>query len=162
MTATIGTGWRTLTKDEWWYLLSPSGSHRSTTSGMQYIKAQVNGVNGLIVFPDDWSDSYHPLTRSYVNDNAISFENIKITSSEWTSDFESHGAVFLPVAGQRLVNDSNKVQYPNGRGHYWSASPNTSETAYRLYFTGSSSEWSYGVGSSRRFGYSVRLVRDVK
>ncbi len=157
----IGTGWRTLTKDEWWYLLSPSGSHRTPSSGMQYIKAQVNGVNGLIVFPDDWSNSYHPLSSEYVNNNAISFENIKITESTWVNDFETHGAVFLPVAGQRLVNDNNKVQYPNGRGHYWSATSAGDETAYRVYFTGSSSEWSYGVGSSRRFGYAVRLVRDV-
>ena len=157
----IGTGWRTLTKDEWWYLLSPSGSHRTPSSGMQYIKAQVNGVNGLIVFPDDWSNSYHPLSSEYVNNNAISFENIKITESTWVNDFETHGAVFLPVAGQRLVNDNNKVQYPNGRGHYWSATSAGDETAYRVYFTGSSDEWSYGVGSSRRFGYAVRLVRDV-
>lgn len=160
VTATIGTGWRTLTQVEWWYLLSPSGSHRTTSSGMQYIKAQVNGVNGLIVFPDDWSNSYHPLSSEYVNNYAISFENIKITESTWVNDFETHGAVFLPVAGQRHVNN-NYVEYPNGRGHYWSATSAGDETAYRVYFTGSSDQWSYGVGSSRRFGYSVRLVRDV-
>ena len=158
VTATIGTGWRTLTRVEWEYLLDPNAkSHRT---GMQYIKAQVNGVNGLIVFPDNWSDSYHHLSSEYVNNNAISFENTKITESTWVNDFETHGAVFLPVAGQRHVNN-NYVEYPNGRGHYWSATSAGDETAYRVYFTGSSSEWSYGVGSSRRFGYAVRLVRDV-
>ena len=156
----IGTGWRTLTQSEWWYLLSPSGSHRNTTSGMLYYKAQVNGVNGLIVFPDDWNNSYHPLTAANVNNNAVSFESTKITESVWNTDFASHGAVFLPVAGQRHVNN-NYVEFPNGRGHYWSSTPYDAGTAYRLYFTGSSSEWSYGVSSSRRFGYSVRLVRDI-
>ena len=158
VTATIGTGWRTLTRVEWDYLLNPNAaSHRT---GMQYIKAQVNGVNGLIVFPDDWSNSYHPLSSEYVNNNAISFENIKITESTWVNDFETHGAVFLPVAGQRHV-DNNYVEYPNGRGHYWSATSAGDETAYRVYFIGSSNGWSYGVGSGRRFGYAVRLVRDV-
>ncbi len=158
VTATIGTGWRTLTRVEWEYLLDPNAkSHRT---GMQYIKAQVNGVNGLIVFPDNWSDSYHHLSSEYVNNNAISFENIKIAESTWVNDFETHGAVFLPVAGQRHVNN-NYVEYPNGRGHYWSATSAGDETAYRVYFTGNSSDWSYGVGSSRRFGYAVRLVRDV-
>ena len=160
VTATIGTGWRTLTQSEWWYLLSPSGSHRTTTSGMLYYKAQVNGVNGLIVFPDNWNNSYHSLNASYVNNNAISFESTKITESVWNTDFEAHGAVFLPVAGQRHVNNGY-VEYPNGRGHYWSSTPNDAGTAYRLYFTGSSSDWSYGVSSSRRFGYAVRLVRDA-
>lgn len=159
VTATIGTGWRTLTRVEWDYLLNPNADkHRS---GMQYYKAQVNGVNGLIVFPDDWDDSYHHLSSEYVNNNAISFENTKINESTWTNDFEANGAVFLPVAGQRHV-DKDYVEYPNGRGHYWSATSAGDETAYRVYFTGSSSEWSYGVGSSRRFGYAVRLVYPIK
>ena len=163
VTACIGTGWRTLSNTksggetgEWEYLLTK----RNTTSAMRFYKAQVNGVNGLILFPDDWKDSYHPLTAGYVNNNAISFESTIITASEWNSDFEANGAVFLPVAGQRHVNN-NYVEYPNGRGHYWSSTPNDAGTAYRLYFTGSSSEWSYSVGSSRRFGYAVRLVRDA-
>lgn len=158
----IGTGWRTLTRTEWEYLLCPDSkiAHRNTTSGMLYYKAQVNGVNGLIVFPDNWSTSYHTLTASNVNNNAISFESTKITESVWNTDFASHGAVFLPVAGQRHVNN-NYVEYPNGRGHYWSSTPYETGTAYRLYFTGSSDDWSYGVSSSRRFGYSVRLVRDA-
>jgi len=159
----IGTGWRTLTRTEWEYLLCPNSGidHRNTTSGMLYYKAQVNGVNGLIVFPDNWSTSYHTLTASNVNNNDISFESTKITESVWNTDFASHGAVFLPVAGQRHVNN-NYVEYPNGRGHYWSSTPYETGTAFRLYFTGNSSDWSYGVSSSRRFGYSVRLVRDVK
>ena len=163
VTATIGTGWRTLSNTiaggavgEWDYLLT----RRTTTSSMRFYKAQVNGVNGLIVFPDNWNNSYHSLNASYVNNNTISFENTKITASVWNTDFEAHGAVFLPVAGQRHV-DNNYVEYPNGRGHYWSSTPNNAGTAYRLYFSGSSSEWSYSIGSSRRFGYAVRLVRDA-
>lgn len=164
VTKTIGTGWRTMSNTqtggatgEWEYLLTK----RSTASGMRFYKAQVNGVNGLILFPDDWNDSYHPLTAGNVNNNAISFESTKLTASEWNNDFESHGAVFLPVAGQRRT-DNHYVDYPNGRGFYWSSTPNDAGTAYRFYFSGNSTEWSYSVGSSRRFGYSVRLVYDIK
>lgn len=164
VTKTIGTGWRTMSNTqtggatgEWEYLLTK----RSTASGMRFYKAQVNGVNGLILFPDDWNDSYHPLTAGNINNNAISFESTKLTASDWNNDFESHGAVFLPVAGQRRT-DNHYVDYPAGRGYYWSSTPNDAGTAYRFYFSGSSAEWSYSVGSSRRFGYSVRLVRDVK
>lgn len=160
----IGTGWYTLTTDEWRNLLV----NRTTASGsgdkaMRFVKAGVNGVYGLIVFPDDWQNSYHPLTSTYINNKDIGFTNVTINSTVWASDFEAHGAVFLPVAGQRHV-DNGYVEYPNGRGHYWSSSPNGEGTAFRLYFSGSgtSDYWSYGVGSSRRFGYSVRLVRNVK
>ena len=155
VTSTIGTSWRTLTQQEWYYLLVT----RTTSSGSRFVKAVVNGVYGLILFPDDWNNSYHSITASYINNNAIAFNNVVISFDTWFSDFEYYGAIFLPVAGQRHVNNGY-VEYPNGRGHYWSSTPYDSGTAYRVYFTGSSSQWSYGVSSSRRFGYSVRLVKD--
>ena len=50
---TIGSGWRTLTSAEWTYLFDS----RTTTSGVRYAKATVNGVSGVILLPDDWSTS---------------------------------------------------------------------------------------------------------
>ena len=46
----MGTGWRTLTKDEWAYMLN-------SRSGTSYCKAQVNSKSGLVIFPDGYS---HP------------------------------------------------------------------------------------------------------
>ena len=43
--------WRTLTSGEWRYLLGT----RTTTSGMRYAKALVNGVGGVIILPDNWN-----------------------------------------------------------------------------------------------------------
>ena len=85
-------GWRTLTKDEWVYLFA-----RTTTSGICYAKATVNGKSGVILLPDDWSASYHALASA--NTANADFTSNPITAAEWTSDFEAHGAVFLPAAG---------------------------------------------------------------
>jgi hypothetical protein len=41
--------WRTLTKDEWVYLL-----HNRTDAKQLYSRAQINGINGLIFLPDNW------------------------------------------------------------------------------------------------------------
>ena len=41
--------WRTLSKDEWVYLLNIR-----TNASSLYGIAQVNGVNGLIILPDNW------------------------------------------------------------------------------------------------------------
>lgn len=42
-------GWRTLTKDEWNYLLFERPNY-----GILFGQGQVNGTNGLILLPDDW------------------------------------------------------------------------------------------------------------
>ena len=157
----IGTGWYTLTNDEWYYLLRD----RSTTSHIRFAKAKVNGVKGLIIFPDNWSDSYYHLSSEYYNQTgAIDFGNIQITLENWTNKFEAHGAVFLPAGGQRNTTDNHFVDYPGGRGYYWSqTSGSNSDGTYRairVYFAGN--ELKYGEAGGRRFGYSVRLVRDVK
>ena len=157
--AGIGTGWYTLTKDEWYYLLRD----RSTTSHIRFAKAIVNGVKGLIIFPDNWSDSYYHLSSEYYNQTgAIDFGNIQITLENWTNKFEAHGAVFLPTAGQRRT-DNHYVDYPGGRGYYWSqTSGSNSDGTYRairVYFAGN--ELKYGEAGGRRFGYAVRLVRDA-
>lgn len=42
--------WRTLTSNEWGYLLN----NRPNASSLKGV-AQVNGVNGLILLPDSWT-----------------------------------------------------------------------------------------------------------
>ena len=161
--AGIGSGWRTLsgtitngTVGEWEYMLD----RRSTPSGIRYAKASVNGVYGLIILPDDWNTSYYTLNYTNETGKNTGFASCNtITLANWTNKLEANGAVFLPVAGQRRV-DNHTVEYPDGRLYYWSSTPNDAGTAYRVYFAGN--EYGYSVGSSRRFGYSVRLVRDVK
>ena len=45
--------WRTLTQQEWDTLIN----YRTTSSGIRYAMATVNGVKGMIIVPDNWSVS---------------------------------------------------------------------------------------------------------
>ena len=87
--------WRTLTHDEWAYVLNT----RTTTSSIRYTKAKVNGVNGVILLPDDWSVEYFSLNSTNTYD--ASFDTNTITADDWANSLESHGAVFLPAASHR-------------------------------------------------------------
>ena len=141
-------GWRTLTKDEWVYLFNT----RTTTSGIRYAKATVNNVKGVILLPDDWNASYHALVSANTAD--ANFTSNPITAAEWTSDFEAHGAVFLPAAGRR--DDS----YVNSSGHYWSSTSDRINYAYQVFFD--NSDLQPASNSGRHNGCSVRLVKDVE
>jgi len=140
--------WRTLTSDEWSFLMF----NRTTSSGIRYAKAIVNGVKGVIILPDDWSTSYY--TLSSTNSTSASFSANTITSADWTNSLEAHGAVFLPAAGYR-----NGTSVSNGGtgGYYWSSAPNGSDLAYYLHFGGSNLYMNSDY-YCRYYGRSVRLV----
>ena len=138
--------WRTLTNEEWYYMVF----YRTTASGILYTMAQVDGVNGMILLPDDWQTSYYSLNISN------SFSSNVITASQWIT-LERHGAVFLPASGTRLETWVNGM---GGGGEYWSASVGSSGfTASAISFgdDGPSS----GANGIRGCGFSVRLVRDA-
>ena len=140
--------WRTLKHDEWDYLLNL----RSTPSGIRYAKAQVHGVNGLILLPDSWSSSVYYLNN--VNQPQASFSSNMINNG-WDFFLESNGAVFLPAAGYR---EEDRVDYIGSRGFYYT-SECSGARAFCLYFDYTD------VGlmtMSRNRGLSVRLVRDVE
>ena len=137
-------GWRTLTKDEWVYLFNT----RTTTSGIRYAKATVNNVKGVILLPDDWN---HALISDFTSN--------PITAAEWTSDFEAHGAVFLPAAGRR-DGTSVSFSYVNSSGHYWSSTSDGINNAYQVFFDNSGLNPSSNPNG--HYGCSVRLVRDVE
>ena len=140
--------WRTLTKDEWTYVFNT----RSTTSGVRYAKAKVNGVNGVILLPDDWSTSYYSLAST--NTVGAAYNTNSISSSDWSSKFEAHGAVFLPAAGFRHVRTMN---YPAAHGNYWSTTASGTSSAYSVFFY--LDNVNPATNSNRYLGCSVRLVR---
>lgn len=140
--------WRTLTKDEWRYLLF----NRETSSGLRYVKAKVNNVRGLIILPDDWYITSFPLNNPNVS--SCSYSDNIITLSEWNNVFETHGAVFMPAAGHR----NGTLIYSVGTdGDYWSSSPITdTDRAYDVSF--SDDGFDYNNIIPRINGLSVRLV----
>lgn len=142
-----GKNWRTLTRDEWVYLFNT----RSTSSGIRYAKAKVNGVNGVILLPDNWSSSNYNLRKA--NKNDARFSSNKISQTDWTNKFEANGAVFLPAAGRRYGTNVYDV---GSFGLYWSASYFNSDVAHCVWFYGGGLKPNWW--SCRKDGLSVRLV----
>ena len=87
--------WYTLSHEEWEYLLFS----RQTASGIRYAKAKVNGVEGVILTPDDWDGSVFAL----VNVNEVGGFNNIVSESDWAA-MEDAGVVFLPRSFSRGEN----------------------------------------------------------
>jgi hypothetical protein len=144
--------WRTLTYNEWGYLLN----NRPNASSLKGV-AQVNGVNGLILLPDSWTCPAGVTFKSgsHSNDGVSYYAAYQtFTAAEW-SKLEAAGAVFLPASGNRwglIVRDVQDI------GDYWSATGSDSYYAYYLYFLSDGA----GMDNDIRFiGRSVRLVKDL-
>lgn len=159
----VGESWRSMTSDEWDYLLFT----RITNSGVRFIKAQVNYVFGLVLLPDSWNAGYYPLY--YYNDVAAQFKQTKISKEEWNANFEPNGAVFLPCAGLRTrgggVSQSITLQNIGGEGYYWTKECGNENNGKSLHFAnkGQGEVPAMQIGTSSRYGgFSVRLVCDVE
>ena len=135
--------WRTLTRDEWVYVFQGRSGAAS-----KYGHGKVNGVNGMILLPDEWTLpsglSFTPGNNSWVN---------VYTMGQWEL-MEDNGAVFLPAAGTR---DGTSVELVGSYGNYWSSSCFYSSTSYYVNFHDSSVS-PQGYGIIRCCGLSVRLV----
>ena len=156
--ATVGAGWRTLTKNEWLYLLSEraTGVTVNSTDNARYTQATINtdgmAVKGLIIFPDSYAGG-SPAGVTWGTINAKSTFETTCTSAGWTA-LEAAGCVFLPVAGYR---DASTVKEAGVGAGYWSSSSSTAPYAFALYFE--SDYMTIQYGGSRKYGFSVRLVQ---
>ena len=140
--------WRTLTKDEWDYILNI----RDVESGIRFAKAKVNNINGLILLPDNWSASIYELQNT--NNTDANYSNNTIDLALWSNTLEANGAVFLPNAGYR----KDGIQYMSDYGNYWTASINISNTVFANSInTGGATSFNW-----RYYGLSVRLARDYE
>ncbi len=161
---TIGTNtqntYRTLTNDEWDYLLN-TRTDAANKKGVARIKLNDDGtdyVNGLILLPDSWTC---PENITFKSDFASAYgeqayaDYQTFTLADWQK-LEAAGAVFLPASGRRYGSDVSRVQY---YGYYWSATPDDTFYAYYLYFIslGAYTDFNY-----RYYGHAVRLVQDIK
>ena len=153
-----GSGWRTLTSAEWKYVFySRSASTVSSTSDARYAKAKVNGIYGVILFPDTYSHPAGVTAPTGINNvtDATGWNSNDYSSDNWTK-MEALGAVFLPAAGSR---DGSTVLSAGSSGRYWSSSPYTSNASYACYVYFSSGFLNPADNRSRNYGSSVRLVR---
>ena len=141
--------WRTLTSEEWDYLLNI----RANATMLKGI-AQVVGVNGVVLLPDNWDASvvgvaFNP--RFGLNDFTIN----TIDADQWLI-MEKAGAVFLPATGMRL---GTTLYFHNEYCQYWSATPFNAN--YAFYINASASEM-YMTNNGRSTAQAVRLVKNVE
>ena len=141
--------WRTLSYDEWYYLLNTR-----PVASEKYVLATVNGVDGYVFLPDNW-----------IGDT---FDN-----TQW-DDMEDKGAVFLPATGVRTVDIVNtqvdpptpttdtviSVNDAGVKGYYW-----INNSIYHYLWFDESRIWLDQVGGyspNHSIGCAVRLVRDIE
>ncbi len=157
--------WRTLTYSEWNYIIK---SRTTTTTNMptgtnsgnaKYTKATVAGVEGVILFPDNYA---HPAgttvsvsSAAYNNTEDNAFTTFTVDAANWTY-MEAAGAVFLPAAGYR---NGTTVSLTQTHGVYWSQTNFISTDANDFQF---SANYLRVLYESKNGGRSVRLVREVE
>jgi len=151
----MGSDWRTLTYDEWQYLIK---SRNNAANLRAY--ATVNGKTGLILLPDSWTSSSVALTITTAN-----YTTNIISASDW-STLEEQGCVFLPAAGWR---SDDSVSGVGEGGDYWSSSSPSGKqydegSAYCFFFDTDFSKQADGMHFNKRgrgYGLSVRLVSET-
>jgi hypothetical protein len=144
----MGSDWRTLTKDEWNYLLT----QRDNAANLRTL-ATVNDKSGLILMPDGWTASGVSLTITTAN-----YTDNTIGSSDWAT-LAGQGCVFLPAAGSR---NGNWIMSAGTKGHYWSStsrSDGASLNSFKLVFMADDVN---PIDYTNRYtGLSVRLVSET-
>lgn len=168
---TIGTGWRTLNKDEWTYLLNTrSGSTVNATDNARYTKATINtdgtAVRGLILFPD--GETIANDEAGWGDINGWNGWGTTCTTAQWAA-LAAKGCVFLPASGYReggtvtlyKVGGTSPDFYINYFVRYWSSTTHDSDAndAYAIDFKTTAANASSQL--KRHVGHSVRLVVKV-
>ena len=164
---TAGT-WRTLTKDEWEWLLGPKTSPNpgtncrtsSTVNGTanaRYAKAYLFGTtHGVIIFPDSYTHPAGVTAPTGINaTGSTSWSNNRYTATDWAK-MEAAGCVFLPAAGRR---DDTSIYNVNAYLRYWTSTYYNAGMAHSVSITDNNmnpADYNY-----KYFGYSVRLVHDA-
>ncbi|MDO5342907.1 MAG: hypothetical protein Q4F69_10725 [Bacteroidia bacterium] len=139
--------WFTLSKDEWCWLVGPGpvnkdktdpnypkpgeNCRKSSTIGdvdnARCATAEINGVNGLLVFPDKitWPEGVNLPKRINEIPDLHWVGNENIYSKEDFIEMEKAGVVFLPAAGY-MIGTGETIANTNYYCAYWSTSNNTS------------------------------------
>ena len=142
----IAGGWRTLSWDEWHYVILDRADASAKRGA-----ATVCGAHGIVLLPDNFSGG--TFNAGFDFDNRWSW-NVYDASS-W-SDMETAGAVFLPAAGYRRGTELDSV---GTYGTYWSSTPVGTNNAWYVFLF--ELDVLNGANIGRGYGRSVRLVQDI-
>lgn len=158
--------WRTMGQGEWAYLFNS----RSTTSinlidysneteitNARFVKANVEGQNGIIIFPDTY---VHPTSihLMYINSNSENGLINNLLSAQDFTELHNAGAEFLPFGG---YYDKRNEQIVYASGQYWSCKTQASDRA--IYCKINVTEGVNTTTTMERYqGLFVRLVFQVE
>jgi len=163
---TANSGWFTLPMEAWDYLIyNRRASTIDGTANCRWVRATVNGIPGIILFPDIYTHPVGVVIPKGINGSgnyATGFNNNIYDATAW-GKMEAAGAVFLPITGRRQGTEvTAAVGQLNVSAFYWTSTPRSnigaSESSASCFnFNNSSIEWHYY--QIRYHGCSVRLVR---
>ena len=153
-----GHSWRTLSVDEWEYLLNRN-------NGSSWVRATVADVPGIILFPDDFVGHFEGpaigdprITVIIEEGEDSSYSSYVFSAVDWEY-YETAGLVFLPAAGGRFGTEVARLYEA---GSYWSSTARSSSDEHFLFFNGNGvNPDAYHDYRARHYGFSVRLVRDL-
>lgn len=149
--------WRTLTATELSViLLYRSAATINGISEARYAKATVNGINGLIVFPDNYTNPNGVSLPSHINEADIGGWSANVYGKDDWKKMEAYGAVFMPITARTDIGLVTNTAV----GYYWSATVGgDAGKAYYWYFSESGLNPSLQV--FRHYGNAVRLVKNL-
>ena len=170
-------GWRTLSSNEWNYLLTERHSNKvNDVSDARFAKAMVNNIAGLIVFSDNYSQPLEVTYPANINVADALYMGNNYSADEWDI-LADYGAIFLPAAGNRTVTTTTtttegdspttittttiNVNDAGSKGYYWIPTSNDSHKYIEFNNTNISIE-TENTRDYPTFGRSVRLVRDIE
>lgn len=167
----FGTTWRTLTADEWDYLLRIRGQNDGWCrySIVHFTVSQGNTAYGYLVYPD--STTFDTVKTFIPDINPIDVNansRIELTKSQY-DQLEAFGCAFFPDAGYIKRTSMWNNTYDPANGYYWTSSASVGPGyAYPYYMRltdgGYSPESKTKVLTQYLNVYycSVRLAHDVK
>lgn len=142
-----GKMWRTLTMDEWTYLLSKRPRARRL-----YAIAYVDRHYGLILLPDDWKSPKGVYVKTGPKEDSANW----LSRKTW-EQLEAAGAVFLPSEVKRVGTDA---QGSASTCRYWTATAHPKRTNEALYLL--LDPYVPQARSTAKYeGLSVRLVQEI-
>ena len=147
--------WHTIRKEDWEFIIT-----KRPNANILHGVACVNGVNGLILLPDNWEKPKNIKFKSgLASSSGIEYSAINnYTIDEWHI-MMTVGAVFLPVTNE----DCTSGVYWTGSSSNSSSSNYMSTRSYSMSFSASNIETSsidYGIARPTRL--AVRLIRIYK
>ncbi len=141
--------WRTLSIDEWNYLLGENLIRRGKYKVGVQIKESENGTSlgtGLVIAPDDFPEE---IKSSY-------------TKYEYNEYDKEYGLVFLPLGGRRDGDVATVVDGVGTSGRYWSSTANKNNIREAWYLSFNMGQVRQETSQGKHNGANVRLVSDVK